>query len=179
MATGSSFVNRLPETPTSGARAPKSSKTIRAPRTDKEAAVRGREVRRRMVAKGLPLERPNIGTVTGPPSIQSLRRTSPGSAPAQRQPTGGGRPNPTIFSPGRKAVLEGQAKDRAALGIGFKGGLTRQGLSAKLAGVGKGTTRAKRASSPAVRDPFKAAMEKRLKAGKPATRASVNALSRA
>ena len=140
MATGSSFVNRLPETPTSGARTP---------------------TRRPPARKSFP------------------RRTTPGSAPGQRQPTGGGRPNPTIVCPGRKAVLEGQAKDRAALGIGFKGGLTRQGLSAKLTGVGKGTTRAKRASSPAVRDPFKAAMEQRLKAGKPATRASVNALSRA
>ena len=75
-------------------------------------------------------------------------------------------------------MIEGQARDRATLGIGFKGGLTRQGLSAKMSGVGKGTTRAKRASSPAVRDPFKAAMEKRLKAGKPVSRAAVNALGR-
>lgn len=105
--------------------------------------------------------------------------STPSFNPVQRQPARGARPNPTIFSAGRKSMLESQARDRATLGIGFKGGLTRQGLSAKLAGVGKDTTREKRASSPAVRDPFQAALEKRLKEGKPASRAAVNALSRA
>jgi len=106
-------------------------------------------------------------------------RTLPGSTPGVRIPVSTARrPNPTIFSPGRQALLESQAKDRATLGIGSPGGLTRQGLSAKLVGVGQGTTRAKRASSPAVRDPFQVANEKRLKEGKPLSRAAVNAPGR-
>lgn len=101
-------------------------------------------------------------------------RTIPGSSPGERTSVTKSRPNPTIFSPGRKTLLESQAKDRATLGFGSPGGLTRQGLSAKLVGVGKGASRVATASSPAQRDPFAVANERRLKQQKPVTRASVN-----
>ncbi len=72
----------------------------------------------------------------------------------------------TIFSPGRLSMKASQAKDRAKLGIGSPRVLTRQGLSAKLAGLGKGAGRVKTASSPAKRDPFQAANERRLNQGR-------------
>ena len=109
---------------------------------------------------------PGRSVPSSAPAQRRPVRSTPSFNPVQRQPARGARPNPTIFSPGRKSMLESQARDRATLGIGFKGGLTRQGLSAKLGGVGRGTTRAKRASEPAVRDPFQAALEKRLKGRK-------------
>lgn len=87
-------------------------------------------------------------------------RSVPGFTPIQKLPVSG-RTIPGISSPGRQSVKAKQAKDRAALGIGSPGGLTRQGLSAKLSGVGKGASRSK--TSAAVRsNPFKAANERRL-----------------
>lgn len=118
---------------------------------------------------------PGLPVPGSSPAQRRLVRPTPSFNPVQRQPVDGSLPNPTIFSPGRKTLLESQAKDRATLGFGSPGGLTRQGLSAKLAGVGKGASRVATASSPAQRDPFAVANERRLKQQKPVTRASVNA----
>ena len=87
-------------------------------------------------------------------------RSVPDFAPIQKLPLSG-RTLPGLPSPGRQSFKAGQAKDRVEIGIGTPGGLTRQGLSAKLSGVTKRASRAK--TSAANRsDPFQAANERRL-----------------
>ena len=88
-------------------------------------------------------------------------RSVPGFEPVQKLPLSG-RTLPGLPSPGRQSLKAEQAKDRAALGIGTSGGLTRQGLSAKLSGVTKGASRAK-TSATERSDPFKDANERRLR----------------